>query len=100
MRDGERLSLGQIRAFLEGSEEVEFAARNQSEVRMDGANFARSGVFPAAKSGKGIVRQYIGIASAHHRKSKQTHEFVFLPYGSALTNRWSKPYQVKRDGPG
>jgi len=32
MRDGERLSLEQIRAFLEGSEEVEFAARNQSEV--------------------------------------------------------------------
>jgi hypothetical protein len=68
MRDGERLSLEQIRAFLEGSEEVEFAARNQSEVYQWTERILLDQEYHRLpKSGKGIVRQYIGKMTGRSR---------------------------------
>jgi hypothetical protein len=60
MKDGERLSLEQIRAFLGASEEVGFKATNQRELyewterTLCAQEYARLG-----RSGKGLVKQYI-----------------------------------------
>ena len=60
MKDGERLSLEQIRAFLGGSEEVGFKAADRRELyewterTLCAQEYARLG-----RSGKGLVRQYI-----------------------------------------
>src|SRR5271169_234165 len=61
MKDGERLSLEQIRAFLEASEEVGFKAASQKELyawterTLCAQEYASLG-----RSGKGLVKQYIG----------------------------------------
>jgi transposase InsO family protein len=79
MRDGERLSLEQIRAFLEGSEEVEFAARNQGEVYQWTERILLDQEYHRLpKIGKGIVRQYIGKMTGRSRAqvARLIHQFV------------------------
>ena len=68
MRDGEPLSLEQIRAFLEGSEEVAFAARNQREVYQWTERILVDQEYQQLpKSAKGVVRQYIGKMTGRSR---------------------------------
>lgn len=61
MRNGERLSLEQIRAFLEASNEIGFAAKGRQEVygwvtrTLCGQEYWRQG-----REGKGLLRLYIG----------------------------------------
>jgi transposase InsO family protein len=60
MQSGERLSLEQIRAFLEASEEVEFAGRNREEVygwveeTLRQQNYGELG-----RADRGLVRRYL-----------------------------------------
>ena len=67
MKDGERLSLEQIQAFLEGSEEVHFAARNQGELYAWTEQILREqGYAGLGKVGKGVVRRYIAKMTGHN----------------------------------
>ena len=60
MKDGERLSLEQIRAFLAGSEEVGFKAANQRQLYEWIARTLCAQQYPTlGRSGKGLVRQYL-----------------------------------------
>ena len=61
MENGERLSLEQIRAFLEASEEVEFAAANRQEV-YDWVTRVLCGqeYWKQSRSVKGLLRRYLG----------------------------------------
>jgi transposase InsO family protein len=60
MKDGERLSLEQIRAFLGASEEVGFKATNQRELyEWTERTLCAQEYAGLGRSGKGLVRQYI-----------------------------------------
>jgi hypothetical protein len=60
MKDGERLSLEQIRAFLEASEEVGFKAASQKELYgWTERTLCAQEYGTLNRSGKGLVRQYI-----------------------------------------
>jgi transposase InsO family protein len=60
MKDGERLSLEQIRAFLEGSEEVGFKAASQRELyEWTERTLCAQQYAGLGRSGKGLVRLYI-----------------------------------------
>jgi transposase InsO family protein len=60
MKDGERLGLEQIRAFLRGSEEVGFKAANQRELyEWIEQTLCAQEYSTLGRSGKGLVRQYI-----------------------------------------
>lgn len=60
MQNGERLSLEQIRAFLEAAEEVHFEAANRGEVygwisrTLCGQEYWKQG-----KAAKGLLRRYV-----------------------------------------
>ena len=60
MEGSERLSLEQIRAFLEASNEVRFAGRNREEVYgfIDGA-LQQQGYSKLERASKGLVRRYL-----------------------------------------
>ena len=61
MRNGEHLSLEQIRAFLAASEEVEFEAANQDEVyEWITRTLCGQEYWKQSRSVKGLLRQYIG----------------------------------------
>jgi transposase len=68
MKDGERLSLEQIRAFLEGSEDLGFRASRMQEVyewvktTLCGQEYAALG-----RTGKGLVRRYIAKMTGRSR---------------------------------
>jgi transposase InsO family protein len=60
MKDGERLSLVQIRAFLEASEEVGFKAASREELyRWTERTLCAQEYGTLNRAGKGLVRQYI-----------------------------------------
>ncbi len=60
MRNGERLSLEQIRAFLEASEEVEFEAENRQEVYDWMSRTLREhGYDQQSRAVKGVLRAYL-----------------------------------------
>ncbi len=60
MKAGEKLSLEQIRAFLEATGEVEFKARGQEELyAWVGAVLKGQEYRQLSKGNKGLVRQYI-----------------------------------------
>jgi transposase InsO family protein len=60
MKDGERLSLEQIRAFLRGSEEVGFQAASRRELyEWTERTLCAQEYAGLGRSGKGLVRQYI-----------------------------------------
>jgi transposase InsO family protein len=60
MQAGERMSLEQIRAFLEASDEVEFRSRNRVEVYGWVNQLLRQLHFQELKrSGRGLVRRYV-----------------------------------------
>lgn len=60
MRNGEKLSLGQIRAFLEASEEVEFEAENRQEVYDWMSRTLREhGYDRQGRAVKGLLRVYL-----------------------------------------
>jgi transposase InsO family protein len=60
MKDGERLGLEQMRAFLEASEEVEFKAGDQREVYgWTERTLCEQEYMSLRKSGKGLVRRYV-----------------------------------------
>jgi len=60
MKDGERLSLEQIRAFLAGSEEVGFKASNRRELYEWTGDMLRTQDYDGlGRSGKGLVKRYI-----------------------------------------
>ena len=61
MENGERLSLEQIRAFLEASEEIEFAAANRQEV-YDWVTRVLCGqeYWKQSRGVKGLLRRYLG----------------------------------------
>jgi transposase InsO family protein len=61
VRNGEHLSLEQIRAFLAASEEVEFEAANQAEVyEWITQTLCGQEYWKQSRSVKGLLRQYIG----------------------------------------
>jgi transposase InsO family protein len=79
MKDGERLSLEQIRAFLEASEEVQFAARNQGELYGWTERILREQRYDGlGKGGKGLIRRYIAKVTGHSRAqvARLIHQFV------------------------
>ena len=60
MKAGEKLSLEQIRAFLEGTGEVGFEASGQADIySWVGRTLREQGYKKLSKSGKGIVRHYL-----------------------------------------
>ena len=61
MQNGERLSLEQIRAFLEASGEIEFGAANRREVYdwVTGA-LCEQEYWKQNRGAKGMLRRYIG----------------------------------------
>jgi transposase InsO family protein len=60
MQAGEGLSLEQIRAFLEASDEVQFEGRNREEVYSWVEQTLRQQDYPKLKrSGRGLVRRYL-----------------------------------------
>jgi transposase len=60
MKDGERLSLEQIQAFLKGSEDVGFKAASQRELyEWTERTLCAQQYASLGRSGKGLVRQYI-----------------------------------------
>jgi transposase InsO family protein len=61
MKDGERLCLEQMGAFLEASEEVGFKAADQREVYgWTERTLCEQEYMSLSKSGKGLVRRYVG----------------------------------------
>ena len=61
MRNGERLSLEQIRAFLEACEEIEFAASGRQEVYgWVARTLCEQEYWRQGREGKGLLRLYIG----------------------------------------
>jgi transposase InsO family protein len=61
LRTGTQLSLEQIRAFVEGSHEIEFKARNREEVYGWVDELLRQQRYEElGRAGKGLVRAYIG----------------------------------------
>jgi hypothetical protein len=61
MKDGERLGLEQMRAFLEGSEEVGFKAADQREVYgWTERTLCEQEYMSLSKSRKGLVKRYVG----------------------------------------
>jgi transposase InsO family protein len=60
MAVGEKLSLGQMQAFLDGSEEVRFEARGRTEVYdWISRTLREQGYRKLLRSGKGLVKRYI-----------------------------------------
>ena len=60
MRDGERLSLEQIRAFLEGSQELHFEASSRQELYdWVGRTLVEQEYGRLGREGKGLVRRYL-----------------------------------------
>jgi hypothetical protein len=60
MEDGEKLSLEQIRAFLEASGEVCFQAHNRGELYgWVQQTLRRQGYGGLKRGGKGLVRRYL-----------------------------------------
>lgn len=60
MKNGERLGLEQIRAFLEATDEVEFEAANRSEVYgWVSRTLCEQEYWKQSKQVKGLVRQYV-----------------------------------------
>ena len=60
MKAGEKLSLEQMQAFLEGSEEIRFEARGQADVyEWVGRTLREQDYKKLAKNGKGRVKRYI-----------------------------------------
>ena len=61
MDDGKKLSLEQIQAFLDGSEEVGFQAQDRTELyRWINQTLRQQDYGELKRSGKGIVRRYLG----------------------------------------
>jgi transposase InsO family protein len=88
MKDGERLSLEQIRAFLEGSEEVRFAARNQEELYDWTERILREQHYAdLGKVGKGLVRRYIAKVTGHSRAQVARLIRQFLDTGAVKVRR-------------
>ena len=68
MKEGERLSLERIRAFLEGSEDIQFAARNQGELYAWTEKTLREQCYSGlGKKGRGLIRRYIAKVTGHSR---------------------------------
>jgi transposase InsO family protein len=60
MEDGEKLSLEQIRAFLEGSSEVQFKATNRREVyEWVNQTLRQQDYGQLKRAGKGLIRRYL-----------------------------------------
>mgnify|MGYP001348782174 CR=1 FL=1 len=60
MKNSEQMSLEQIRAFLEGNEDVEFKAPNRKELyEWTQATLCAQGYMSLHRNGKGVVKQYI-----------------------------------------
>ena len=60
MQDTRKLSLEQIQAFLEGSEEVGFEGRNREEVYgWVNQTLRQQGYEELKRSGRGLVRRYL-----------------------------------------
>jgi hypothetical protein len=83
MKDGERLGLEQMRAFLEASEEVGFKAADQREVYgWTERTLCEQEYMSLSKSGKGLVKRYVG---------KVTGLSVFL--NQALPQVWCRRHE-------
>ncbi|HUQ94861.1 MAG TPA: hypothetical protein VM120_24495 [Bryobacteraceae bacterium] len=88
MKHGEGLSLEQIQAFLEGSEEVQFAARNQAEVYSWTEEILRKQRYgDLEKKGKGLVRRYIQKVTGHSRAQVTRLIRQFLDSGAVKVRR-------------
>jgi hypothetical protein len=60
MQDGEKLSLEQIRAFLEASDAVRFEAKDRSQLyEWVNGTLREQGYERLARAGKGLVRKYV-----------------------------------------
>ena len=60
MKNGEHLSLEQIKAFLEGNEDIRFKAANRKDLyEWTQATLCAQGYMSLPRAGKGLVKQYI-----------------------------------------
>ncbi|MCP5114808.1 MAG: integrase, partial [bacterium] len=93
MESGERLSLEQMRAFLEASEEVEFAGRNREEVygwveeMLRQQNYGELG-----RAGRGLVRRYLQKMTGRSR-AQITRLIKLYQQGEPVR---PKPYRRRR----
>jgi transposase InsO family protein len=79
MEDGERLSLEQMRAFLEASEEVRFQAHDRGELyRWVNQRLRQQDYGQLKREGKGLVRRYLakmtGLSRAQTARLIQTYQ--------------------------
>jgi transposase InsO family protein len=88
MKDGERTSLEGIQAFLEGSEEVEFAARDQAGLyAWTGKILVEQCYIGLKRQGKGLVRRYIEKLTGHSRAQVARLIRQFVETGSVKVRR-------------
>jgi transposase InsO family protein len=68
MKNGEHLSLEQMRAFLEGNEEIGFEASNRKELyEWTQATLCAQGYMGLPRSEKGVVKQYLSKVTGMSR---------------------------------
>ena len=68
MKNGENLSLEQMRAFLEGNEDVGFEAPNRKELyEWTQATLCAQSYMSQHRSEKGVVKQYISKVTGRSR---------------------------------
>jgi transposase InsO family protein len=88
MRDGEKLSPEQIRAFLEGSEEVHFTAGNQAELYAWTERTLREQRYDGlGKAGKGLIRRYIAKVTGRSRAQVTRLIYQFAESGAVQVRR-------------
>lgn len=93
MQAAEKLSLEQIRAFLEASEEVRFEGRNREEVYNWVHQTLRSQDYQGLKrSGRGLVRRYVEKMTGLSRA--QTTRLITMYLGGEVVK--PKPYRRHR----
>ena len=88
MRGGERLSLEQIRAFLNGSGEVSFAASAPSELyEWTKRTLCEQEYAKLLRDGKGLIRRYIAKVTGRSRAQVARMIRQYLDYGTIQNSR-------------
>ena len=88
MQAGESLSLEQIRAFLEASDELGFKGRNREEVYSWVNQTVRNQRYPDLKrSGRGLVRRYVEKMTGLSRAQVTRHATLSGPATQKILQR-------------
>ena len=93
MQDGERLSLEQIRAFLEGSDELQFEASDREErYQWVGRTLVEQEYAGLGREGKGLVRRYLAKMTGLSRAQITRLIGQYLEHGQVR----ARPYRRHR----